>query len=75
MRTDEYAVTNAGFLARHAPDDRVLHDHAVLPDLHRATLGGDHGAEQHPAVRADGDIAGQHRRRRDIGRLRYLRSL
>jgi hypothetical protein len=75
VRADQRGVTDAGFLARHAPDDRVLHDHAVRPDLHGAALGGDHGAEQHPAVRADGDVAGQHRRRRDIGRLRHLRAL
>jgi hypothetical protein len=72
MRADEYVVTDAGFLAWHAPDDRVLHDHTIPPDLHRATLGGDHGAEQHPAVRADSNIAGQHGRRRDIS---YPRSM
>ena len=75
VRANQDVVADAGLLARHAPDDRVLHDHAVAPDLHRATLGGDHGAEQHPAVRADGDITGQHRRRRDVSRLRYLRGL
>src|SRR5262249_7848344 len=75
VRANEYAVTDAGFLAWHAPDDRVLHNHAISPDLHRATLGGDHGAEQHPAVRADDNIAGQHDRRRDVSRLRHLRGL
>ncbi len=75
MRANEYVVPDTGFLTWHAPDDRVLHDHAVPPDLHRATLGGDHGAEQHPAVRADSDITGQHGRRRDVSRLRYLRGL
>src|SRR5689334_14186780 len=33
VRADEYFVTDTGFLAWHAPDDRVLHDYAVLPDL------------------------------------------
>src|SRR5260221_7918180 len=75
VRADEYPVTDTHFLAWHAPHDRVLHDHAVPPDLHRATLGGDHGAEQHPAGRADSDITGQHGRRRDVSRLRYLRGL
>ena len=75
VRADHRVVTDAGFLARHAPDDRVLHDHAVRPDLHGTALGGDHRAEQHTAVRADGDITGQHRRRRDVGRLRYPRAL
>jgi len=75
VRADQRVVADAGFLARHAPDDRVLHDHAVRPDLDRAALGSDHGAEQHPAVRANAHIAGQHRRRRDVGRLRYPRAL
>ena len=48
--------------------------HSSRPDLHRAALGGDHGAEQHPAVRTDGNVAGDHCRRRDVGRFRYLRA-
>jgi hypothetical protein len=51
-RANEYPVTDARFLARYTPDEGVLHDDAVTPDLYRSALGGDHGAEQHPAVRA-----------------------
>src|SRR5260370_27907899 len=38
VRANEYPVTDAGCLAWYAPDDRVLHDPAVPPDLHPAAL-------------------------------------
>src|SRR4029077_17372161 len=47
VRADEHLIADPGYLARHAPDNCVLHDHAVPPDLDRAALGGDHGTEQH----------------------------
>jgi hypothetical protein len=69
---DKDVVTEARLLGRHAADDRVFHDHAVRADVHGATLGGDHGTEQHAAVRADGDIAGEHGRRCDVGGVGHL---
>ena len=46
----------------------VFHDDAVRADDDRPAVGGQHGAEQDAAVGAHGDIATQHRGRRDVGR-------
>jgi hypothetical protein len=60
VRPDQDMIPETNRMAQRASQHRVLHDHAVGADLDRPALRGEHGAEEDPAVRPDGDIPTQH---------------